>query len=187
MSSNEWHYRIVDEGLWLFPPDPLLRVHPEERAPWAAQVIRALAQLPLLIRTYALDPIRLRDRVQAAHQPVHLAPGNAPPGGWIDVFCGDEALLPALLVSWGVSVPGWICVAPTAMTEGWTALLDDRARRIGSDSDRLPRAERLPDDHLLIYAIDESLVVARPSPDTALNALKRLADGHGYALVREEE
>lgn len=184
---NEWHYRIVDEGLWLFPPDPLLRVHPEERASWAAQVIRTLAQLPLLIRTYALDPLRLQDRVQAARQPVRLTPGNTPPGGWVDVFCGDEALLPTLLVSWGVSVPGWICIAPTALTEGWTALLDDRARRIGSDIDRLPRVERLPDDCLLVYAIDESLVIARPLPDVALKAIRRFANAQGYVLVQEEE
>lgn len=187
MNSNEWHYRIVDEGLWLFPPDPLMRVHPEERAPWAAQVIRALAQSPLLIRTYALDPLRLQDRANAARQPVRLPPGNEPLGGWVDVFCSDEALLPALLVSWGVSVPGWICVVPATLTGEWTALIDDRARRIGSDIEHLPRAEHLPDDHLLVYAIDESLVIARPPPDIALQALRRFADKQGYVLVREEE
>lgn len=171
----------------MFPPDPLLRVHSEERAPWAAQVIRALTQLPLLIRTYALDPLSLRDRVQAARQPVRLAPGNRPPGGWVDVFCGDDALLPALVVSWGVSIPGWICIVPTALAEGWTALLDDRAQRIGDDVERLPRADRLPDDHVLVYAIDESLVIARPPPEVALKAIRRFADAQGYALVREEE
>lgn len=184
---NEWRYRIADEGAWLFPPDPLLRVHPEDRASWATEIVRTLAQLPLLIRTYALDPLRLQDRVLAARQPVRLAPGNTSPGGWVDVFCGIDALLPALLVSWGVSVPGWICVVPTTLTEGWTALLDDRARRIGGDIDCLPRAERLPDDHLLVYAIDESLVIARPQPDIALKALRRFADAQGYVLVREGE
>jgi hypothetical protein len=185
--SNEWHYRIVEEGIWLFPPDPLLRVHPEERAPWAAQVIRTLAQLPFLIRTYTLDPPRLLERVHAVRQPVRLAPGNTSPGGWVDVFCGDDTLLPVLLVSWGVTVPGWVCVVPLALAEGWTALLDDRAQRIGDSVERLPRAERLPDDHLIVYAIDESMVIARPLPDAALKALRRFAEVQGYVLVRETE
>jgi len=142
--SPSWHYRIVDEGVWLFPPDPLLPVHPEERAPWAARVIRALTPSPLLIRTYTLDRSRLLERVHAARQPVRLVPGNTSPGGWVDVFCGDDTLLPVLLVSWGVTVPGWICVVPAALSDDWTSLLDDRMQRIGETIEHLPRADCLP-------------------------------------------
>jgi len=181
--STAWHYRMVDEGVWLFPPDPLLHVHPEERAPWAARVIRALTPSPLLIRTYTLDRSRLLERVHAARQPVRLAPGGAPPGGWVDVVCTDDTLLPALLTSWGVTVPGWICVVPAALSEDWTSLLDNRMQRIGEMIEYLPHADRLPEDQAMVYAIDESMVIARPSPDAALAALARLAVIDGYLLV----
>jgi len=181
--STEWHYRMVGEGVWLFPPDSLLRVHPEERAPWAARVIRALTPSPSLIRTYTLDRSRLLERVHAARQPVRLAPGGALPGGWVDVVCADDTLLPALLTSWGVTVPGWICVVPAALSDDWTSLLDDRMQRIGEMIEYLPHADHLPDDQALVYAIDESMVIARPSPDAALAALARLAVTDGYLLV----
>jgi len=181
--STEWHYRMVGEGVWLFPPDSLLRVHPEERAPWAARVIRALTPSPSLIRTYTLDRSRLLERVHAARQPVRLAPGGALPGGWVDVVCADDTLLPALLTSWGVTVPGWICVVPAALSDDWTSLLDDRMQRIGEMIEYLPHADRLPEDQALVYAIDESMVIARPSPDAALAALARLAVTDGYLLV----
>jgi len=181
--STEWHYRMVGEGVWLFPPDSLLRVHPEERAPWAARVIRALTPSPSLIRTYTLDRSRLLERVHAARQPVRLAPGGALPGGWVDVVCADDTLLPALLTSWGVTVPGWICVVPAALSEDWTSLLDNRMQRIGEMIEYLPHADRLPEDQALVYAIDESMVIARPSPDAALAALARLAVTDGYLLV----
>ena len=181
--STEWHYRMVGEGVWLFPPDSLLRVHPEERAPWAARVIRALTPSPSLIRTYTLDRSRLLERVHAARQPVRLAPGGALPGGWVDVVCADDTLLPALLTSWGVTVPGWICVVPAALSDDWTSLLDDRMQRIGETIEHLPHADRLPEDQAMVYAIDESMVIARPSPDAALAALARLAVIDGYLLV----
>ena len=181
--STEWHYRMVGEGVWLFPPDSLLRVHPEERAPWAARVIRALTPSPSLIRTYTPDRSRLLERVHAARQPVRLAPGGALPGGWVDVVCADDTLLPALLTSWGVTVPGWICVVPAALSDDWTSLLDDRMQRIGEMIEYLPHADHLPDDQALVYAIDESMVIARPSPDAALAALARLAVTDGYLLV----
>jgi len=181
--STEWHYRMVGEGVWLFPPDSLLRVHPEERAPWAARVIRALTPSPSLIRTYTLDQSRLLAYLQASGQPVRLAPGGAPPGGWVDVVCTDDTLLPALLTSWGVTVPGWICVVPAALSEDWTSLLDNRMQRIGEMIEYLPHADRLPEDQALVYAIDESMVIARPSPDAALAALARLAVTDGYLLV----
>jgi hypothetical protein len=174
---------MVGEGVWLFPPDSLLRVHPEERAPWAARVIRALTPSPSLIRTYTLDRSRLLERVHAARQPVRLAPGGALPGGWVDVVCADDTLLPALLTSWGVTVPGWICVVPAALSDDWTSLLDDRMQRIGEMIEYLPHADHLPDDQALVYAIDESMVIARPSPDAALAALARLAVTDGYLLV----
>jgi hypothetical protein len=174
---------MVGEGVWLFPPDSLLRVHPEERAPWAARVIRALTPSPSLIRTYTLDRSRLLERVHAARQPVRLAPGGALPGGWVDVVCADDTLLPALLTSWGVTVPGWICVVPAALSEDWTSLLDNRMQRIGEMIEYLPHADRLPEDQALVYAIDESMVIARPSPDAALAALARLAVTDGYLLV----
>ncbi len=175
-----------DEGVWLFPPDPLLRVHPEARAPWAARVIRALTSSPLLIRTYTLDQSRLLAHLQVASQSVRPAPGSASPGGWVDVVCTDDTQLPALLTSWGVTVPGWICVVPAALSEDWTSLLDNRMQRIGETIENLPRADRLPDDQALVYAIDESIVIARPSPDAALAALARLAVTNGYLLVGEE-
>jgi len=174
---------MVGEGVWLFPPDSLLRVHPEERAPWAARVIRALTPSPSLIRTYTLDRSRLLERVHAARQPVRLAPGGALPGGWVDVVCADDTLLPALLTSWGVTVPGWICVVPAALSEDWTSLLDNRMQRIGEMIEYLPHADRLPEDQAMVYAIDESMVIARPSPDAALAALARLAVIDGYLLV----
>jgi len=158
-------------------------VHPEERAPWAARVIRALTPSPSLIRTYTLDRSRLLERVHAARQPVRLAPGGALPGGWVDVVCADDTLLPALLTSWGVTVPGWICVVPAALSDDWTSLLDDRMQRIGEMIEYLPHADHLPDDQALVYAIDESMVIARPSPDAALAALARLAVTDGYLLV----
>jgi hypothetical protein len=184
--STAWHYRMVNEGVWLFPPDPLLRVHPEARAPWAARVIRALTSSPLLIRTYTLDQSRLLAYLQASGQLVRPAPGGASPGGWVDVVCADDTLLPALLTSWGVTVPGWICVVPVALSDDWISLLDDRMQCISETIEHLPRADRLPDDQALVYAIDESIVIARPSPDAALAALARLAVTDGYLLVTEE-
>lgn len=184
--STEWHYRVVDAGVWLFPPDPLLRVHPEDRAPWAAQVIRALTSPPLLIRTYTLDQSLLLARVQATGQPVHPLPGGESPGGWVDVLCTDDTLLPTLLTSWGVTVPGWICVAPVELPENWIALLDDRMQRIGETIEHLPHADTLPADRAFVYAIDESMVIVYPSPDAALTVLAQLAVTSGYLLVGEE-
>ncbi len=99
--------------------------------------------------------------------------------------CSDDALRPALLGFWGVTLPGWLCVVAAQPPTDWVALLDDRLARIGQDIERLPRASDLPDDHLLVYSVDKSLIIARPALPDALSAIEQPANTQRYMLLRQ--
>jgi hypothetical protein len=188
-THDEWAYRVSEAGVWINPPASLLRAHPEDRAALTGALLRELASGPLLVRGYALDPPPLLKQLQQARLSIQSHSAAEPGCMWIDARCDPDRLPDALISSWGVALPDWVCVQPAVLPLQWSALLSERMQQVtpmvdpGGGIFALAPAATLPADGLLAYGIDEGTVVARPEPARAVAALEQLAQARGYQLT----